>query len=974
MRFTLNVSLVMAMVLIVAISSAQAGTMHPALQDRLAQVADDQAVSVIVHLTEQADIPGLDASLRASRASRKDRHQEVVLALQAAARSQEALKADLAASKTSGGVFGYTSYWISNLMVVSATKAEVERIAARPDVDFVELNFTPELIEPVSRGGGSDPDGEVGGEATRQIGVTPGLRAIRAPEVWYDLGFTGLGRLIGSLDTGVDGSHPALAARWRGVFHPHAECWLDVLGNGTTTPADFHDHGTHTTGTMCGVAPDDTIGVAWQAMWIATNAIDQGVSDDFDNDIIQCFEWFTDPDGDPGTVDDVPDVVQNSWGINEGFPGGYTDCDSRWWVVIDNCEAAGVVTCWSAGNEGPTAGSLRSPADRATTPTNCYSIGALDATNYSFPYPIASFSSRGPSGCDVPPENRIKPEVSAPGVDVYSSVPGGGYEGSWSGTSMAGPHVAGVVALMRQANPDLDVEAIKFIIMETAVDLGTEGEDNVYGWGLIDAYAAVQAAITGFGQIEGFAYNASFGDNPIDGVQVELLGTNYRYTTDATGYYHGYAAPETYTARAYAPGFEPQELPVDIVNEQVSALDFYLTDIAGPQISDVGALLISTDPDGPFAVTATVTDNSTVASVMLYYRYPGGDWQQVAMIPNGDVFEGNLPGAMGGSSHLDYYLTAQDGIGLSTAAPANAPVDFFTLYFTDLVYTYNAEDPDDPAWQLGVPGDQADTGTWVRVDPVGTNWDGNPVQPEDDHTDAPGVACFVTGNAAPGEGAGTNDVDHGCTTLVSPTFALTGFEKAFVHYWRWYGEDGNSIDDDFVVEVSSNGGTSWVELERVVNEANSWQLVQVDLTELIDLTDQVVFRFLACDENTQGLVEVGIDDFEVQTWVSGITAVDPADAAPERSVFMLAQNQPNPFNPSTTIQFAIPRSARVELAIYAVDGRRIVTLVNEELPAGDHQAVWNGRDARGQAVASGTYFYKLVAGTDVMTKRMVLVK
>ena len=125
-----------------------------------------------------------------------------------------------------------------------------------------------------------------------------------------------------------------------------------MLGGGSSFPTDTHSHGTHTTGTMTGVAYDDTIGVAWEAEWIACNAIDQGASPGFDNDIIEAFQWFADPDGDPGTVDDMPDVVQNSWGINEGFPGDYTDCDTRWWSAIDNCEAAGVVTVWSAGNEG----------------------------------------------------------------------------------------------------------------------------------------------------------------------------------------------------------------------------------------------------------------------------------------------------------------------------------------------------------------------------------------------------------------------------------------------------------------------------------------------------------------------------------------------------------------------------------------------------------------------------------------------
>jgi bacillopeptidase F len=323
--------------------------------------------------------------------------------------------------------------------------------------------------------------------------VTPGLRAINADRVWHELGITGKGRLVANLDTGVDGDHPALTNRWRGNHEPWQECWRDALGYGDTIPQDYYGHGTHVMGTLCGLGAGtgDTIGVAWEAEWIADNSINQWVGEEFDSDVTDAFEWFTDPDGDPGTIDDVPDVLQNSWGIDSRFGYDYQDCDYRWQTVIDNCEAAGVVVTFSAGNEGPDPQSHRSPANICKTPTTNFSIGAVDATHYDFPYPIADFSSRGPSDC-----NSIikKPEVVAPGVQVYSSVPGGGYEQyGWDGTSMAGPHVAGVVALLRQADPDLDVDSIKQILMNTAVDLGLPGEENTFGWGIIDAYAAVSA-------------------------------------------------------------------------------------------------------------------------------------------------------------------------------------------------------------------------------------------------------------------------------------------------------------------------------------------------------------------------------------------------------------------------------------------------------------------------------------------------
>jgi subtilisin family serine protease len=197
---------------------------------------------------------------------------------------------------------------------------------------------------------------------------------------------------------------------------------------------------------------------------------------------------------------------------------------------MDGCEAAGCAVVFSAGGDGPGAQTIGSPADRITTPTNAFAIGAVSAqAGEQFPYAIASFSSRGPSGCDGMTK---KPEVVAPGVNVRSSTNNGAYA-SWSGTAMAVPHVAGVIALMRQANPDLDVTTAKQIIMETARDEGMAGEDNSYGWGFIDAYAAVSRVLASSGisaaspQVTGLALVAN--PNPFS------LGTFLSYGVPARG-------------------------------------------------------------------------------------------------------------------------------------------------------------------------------------------------------------------------------------------------------------------------------------------------------------------------------------------------------------------------------------------------------------------------------------------------------
>jgi len=335
-RCTAALGIALAVLLACEYQPARAGTIHPGVVAGMDRLGPGATITVQVILAEQADVASVDRALKLERATRAERHQRVIELLRRTAdSSQKELLAELQTLRAAGEVAAYTPHWIANLVRVTGTREAVQRIAARGDVRVVEPNPRPTLIAPVH----SEifPEGR-----GRGIGVAPGLRAIHADRVWYELGVNGQGALIGGLDTGVDGTHPALRDRWRGNNgHPWQACWLDVLGEDTDYPIDSDTHGTHTMGTMTGlgVATEDTIGVAWGAQWIATNAIGQGASGEFDPDIIACYEWFAEPDGDPGTIDDVPDVVQNSWGVHEGLDSTYVDCFDLWWKVIDNCEA-----------------------------------------------------------------------------------------------------------------------------------------------------------------------------------------------------------------------------------------------------------------------------------------------------------------------------------------------------------------------------------------------------------------------------------------------------------------------------------------------------------------------------------------------------------------------------------------------------------------------------------------------------------
>lgn len=554
-------------ILCLAPSPARAAQIHDHLAIDLSHCNSEDRFAVILYMADQAPIRTLSADLESRSAPRQRRHAEIVEALRAAQTSQNDLLADLEVRKQTGSVSGFTSYWIANLIIAEMTKAALLELAQRDDIAWIEPNFVAEMIMPRADPGAPTTSGGRG-EATG------GLRVIQADRVWYELGITGAGRLVANCDSGVDGAHPALAARWRGAHgHPAGECWLDLLGGQPNFPYDAHGHGTHVMGTMTGlgIATGDTIGVAWNAQWIATNPILQELGTQFDNDVIRALEWLVDPDGDPETIADVPDVIENSWRVSEDYGHGYVDCDSRWWEVIDHCEAAGIVTVWVAGNEGPAPETIGSPADRALTLTDAFSVGAIDAFHSGFPYPLAYDSSRGPTGCNVPAERKIKPEVSAPGVSIYSSVPGGGYSNIYSGTSMAGPHVAGTVALMREANPDLDVNTIKEILMETAVDHGIPGEDNAYGWGVIDAYAAVQTVLRG---LRGSVTSVMTG-LPIPGATVEALELGRIATCGPDGIYHLTLPPGAYTVTATHPGYFSATLPDIVVPEAGTGIQHF---------------------------------------------------------------------------------------------------------------------------------------------------------------------------------------------------------------------------------------------------------------------------------------------------------------------------------------------------------------------------------------------------------------
>lgn len=399
----------------------------------------------------------------------------------------------------------HRSAWIANLIFAECDRGQIEQLAAHPDIAAIESNAEVRGIE-------SDEIADRSlapiSESPRRPGLTGvvewGVAAVRAPEVWA-LGYTGEGIVVANADTGTDYTHPTLRPHYRGtgsggaVVHDYS--WHDAIhgvsgnpcGSDAPAPCDDGSHGTHTAGTIVGDdGAGNQIGVAPGARFIACRNMDRGRGTP--ERYTECFQFFIAPtdarDKNPDP-DRRPHVINNSWGCprSEGCaPGALA-------LVVANTQAAGIFVEASAGNAGPGCSTVND--DPAILP-EAFAVGAYDSSGQ-----LARFSSRGLVTVDG--SGRLKPDVVAPGVRVRSSIPGGRFA-NFSGTSMAGPHVVGVVALLWSARPGLrrQIEATKALLRASATPniglratevCGGMSSDFVpnptFGYGRVDALAAV---------------------------------------------------------------------------------------------------------------------------------------------------------------------------------------------------------------------------------------------------------------------------------------------------------------------------------------------------------------------------------------------------------------------------------------------------------------------------------------------------
>lgn len=406
-------------------------------------------VSAVVVLKSQADLSTVHS------ASRHTLLSTVEQTLRSHAdRTQRGLLTLLSTRRAHHLVDRVVPLWIANEIEVRASPAVIAELSARPEVLTVRPEFSVQA--PAAPAPAAAPTGT----------VEPNVALVNAPALW-SRGFRGQGIVVANMDTGVDVTQPDLAARWRGGTNS----WYDPNGQHPTTPTDVNGHGTWTMGVMVGGdAGGSSVGVAPDAKWIAAKIFNDRGSATSTN-IHLGFQWLLDPDGNPATAD-APNVVNDSWTMSAA------GCSPEFQLDLRSLRAAGILPVFAAGNDGPTPGSVFSPANLP----EAFAVGGTDGSDVLDPY-----SSRGPSAC----AGVTVPRLTAPDTGIRTTDLYGGYAVE-TGTSVAAPHIAGALALLLNAFPQLPVEQQEAALQSGAHDLGPPGVDPDYGYGRLDVDVSYQ--------------------------------------------------------------------------------------------------------------------------------------------------------------------------------------------------------------------------------------------------------------------------------------------------------------------------------------------------------------------------------------------------------------------------------------------------------------------------------------------------
>jgi hypothetical protein len=883
-----------------------------------------------------------------------------------AATSQNWLLDSLSVLEAHGVARNIRSHWLTNTISVDLTPPGLRTIARHRDLasafQYPEFKpIEPERYQPSERLA-----------RPREAGVEPNLLFIGADSCWR-MGLTGEGRIVCNMER-TDGAHPAIYDSWKGHDGDSLAAWNCRPGmfGCTSFPSARMSHGTHIMGSMVGHddATGDTIGVALDARWIASPIVD--------------FEWAADPDGDPGTTADMPDVINLSLSTDI-----YDDvCNEQWWDMIDIVEALGTVVVIAAGNTGPDPYTVNSPANRAVDSLTNFAVGSVDYNTGN----VWWSSSRGPSKCD---STSIKPNVCAPGVNIRSAGLDGEYE-YLGGTSMAAPHVAGAVAILRQYAPNATVRQIKEALIAGARPQLEPSPNNHYGWGTIYIPASIDYLardVTAAVDVVSFDYQPRPVSEMLSGtIRVANRGRDLRSLCA--------------TFRASYPGLHVLTPRIDFgrVSHGDTVTGFFEctfddTMYPGPTIPI------------PFAFECDFRD---IDSGTIYVQ-AGNPAEPTYFGYRSDQFSLNI-------SNFGKYQSNSGGI-----------IDASLMLATDSAHVSDC-------FNLGV-FDHHDDDFWYDADHPMMIFE--PGLSADQET----ISCFDDGRAENRIGVAVRQKTYSWNAWTTSPFVLFEYEVTNISdevidslfvglacqgsFTRWRCDTilGSGYLPDlqtgylFSYGVPPHGqegchsnDTGFVRGLKILNNegVNSYRVLRYSVPEeKLSLSEDLKFRALS-----EGIVDTGLTagvshepdysasllmhfissgPFSLNPWQTDTVVIaliqtrsmsEFTDAAAQADIrwesirnsqsiprtFRLRSNYPNPFNSGTVITFDLPQSGHVTLDIYNILGQHVKRLLNTPLDAGEHHVMWDGRTGAGGTAATGVYFYRLRSGRLDQSRKMMLLR
>lgn len=868
----------------------------------------------------------------------------------------------------------FESFWGPNTIKVFGANTEL----INQLLDFSEI----ETITLVSNYTTPKPIISTSKSQNQTSQTSAAIKAANAHKLWK-LGFDGSGRVSMTIDSGVDGNHPYLANYWYGnQLDPNHwfNAWFDAVGS-TTFPEDKNilTHGTGVTSMIVGHTLVDTIGIAPGANWIASKHTPDGQQGIFSPET--AMQWMISL---PDSVFDLVDVANNSYGGNIGGCATINDFNLR-----TNIELTGVTMIYSAGNDGPGSQTVDEIGSGAISSVNTFCVGALQSNQNT----IASFSSRGPSGCTVspiipPPHNAlygIKPEVCAQGENI--KVAKGAFQGGGTefvdGTSFSAPLVAGAILLLKQINPNATPDEVKLALLNTAVDLGSPGDDNNFGAGRIDVLAAA-------GEIAQFAVNGILTElntqNPIAFGQLRVVETEQIFTTPVDGTFTVKPLVDTITLEVSAFGYQTQTYtnipqltsgnPINqnftLVSNPTAVVSGTVSDLNSGNLLQAEVEVYANSPEGAFFLKSVTTDVNGNYSFTLpeesYY---------LSFIPDFPFSEKKSAvfNVVGGQNQTINYAQNPSEILLIDDDESTAIDTIYQQLVDSLGFSYFY-------WETGgilpTVNDYSQLSGSRIVIWYSDNVSGDVLTNAEEQflVDVlnQGGRVLISGQNIASSESGGNLLSLIGVIFISDFTVTSGFLKGLA----------NSPLDNLVMNSVGANNQNLQDSKEIIGTFGEASAIagygfngnEGDAIAAFHNPQSSVGRAIFMGFDLASLKQTSAVVASPQTVFSNLInflslPVDVEENLNLAKTFKLEQNYPNPFNPTTIINYQIPLSQQGKITIFNILGENVKEF---ELKKSVGSVAWNGTNELGKLASSGIYFYKLESGTFSKTMKMTYLK